>query len=127
MIQYNNMPPIKLEDVIMNRKDFKEAFHRVIGMVRLALEQFDAKVTKRLGELKDGKDGRDGRNGVDGKRGEMGEKGERGESIVGLVGANGTDGKDGSPDLGEDIVVKINRLPTNHDIFKIDAKHIRGL
>lgn len=47
----------------------------------------------------------------------------------GRDGENGQDGKDGSPDTGEEIVSKINALPTDDEDgeFKIDASHIKNL
>jgi len=74
---------------------------------------------------KDGKDGVDGKNGIDGKDGLNGTNGIDG--IDGVDGKDGEDGKDGSPDTGEQIVNKINDLPTDEDDLKIDAKHIKNL
>lgn len=65
---------------------------------------------------KDGKDGRPGRDGKDGRDG-----------ADGRDGVDGRDGNDGSPDAGEDIVDKINNLPTDDDEYKIDASHIKNL
>jgi len=42
-------------------------------------------------------------------------------------GVNGQNGKEGSPDTGEQIVEKINDLPTDEDELKIDASHIKNL
>jgi hypothetical protein len=52
-----------------------------------------------------------------------GPAGKDGESIVG---SPGPAGKDGSPDTGEQIVEKINELPTDDDDLKIDFAHIKG-
>jgi len=65
---------------------------------------------------KDGKDGKNGRDGIDGVDGKNG-----------VDGKDGKDGKDGSPDTGEEIVSKINELPTDNEDYKIDAKHIKNL
>lgn len=72
-----------------------------------------------------GKDGRDGYDGLPGKDGKDGKDGKNG--LPGAPGARGTAGKDGSPDKGEEIVNKINALPTDDDSKKIDVKHIKGL
>ena len=40
---------------------------------------------------------------------------------------NIVDGKEGSPDTGEQIVDKVNELPTGKDDPKIDASHIKNL
>jgi hypothetical protein len=78
----------------------------------------------------DGLDGKDGKDGLDGKNGAQGEPGKDGkDGIDGIDGKNGTDGKDGkdgSPDTGEQIIEKINKLPIKPD-FQIDAKHIKNL
>lgn len=80
--------------------------------VEINIDKEDFK--KKLG-IKDGKDG---------KQGLKGERGLRG--LQGIPG-KGKDGLDGSPDTGEEIVSKINDLPTNTDTHKINASHIKGL
>lgn len=59
-----------------------------------------------------------------------GKKGDKGDSIKGDDGytpIKGVDYNDGSPDTGEQIVEKINDLPTDDDDLKIDASHIKNL
>lgn len=75
-----------------------------------------------------GAQGKDGRNGVDGKNGRDGQDGRDGrDGQDGRDGIDGEDGKDGSPDTAEQIVDKINSLPTDDDNFKIGKEHISGL
>ena len=69
-----------------------------------------------------GEVGRPGPQGQPGPEGPMGPPGPQGEQ-----GPAGEPGKDGSPDSGEQIVQKINELPTDADELKIDVSHIRGM
>ncbi len=72
-----------------------------------------------------------GKQGLKGDKGEKGDQGQKGESgasssVPGPQGTKGDAGKDGSPDTGEQIVQKINDLPTDDDDKKIDAFHIKN-
>jgi hypothetical protein len=53
----------------LTKKDFADAFQRVTNMVKLAIEQMDARVTKRLAELQHGYTPVKGKDYFDGKPG----------------------------------------------------------
>lgn len=114
VIEQENVPTVKVEG---------------ISLITLKGDIGEKGDTGEKGEQgepgKDGIDGKNGTNGRDGKNGNDGKNGKNG--LDGLDGKNGLDGKDGSPDTAEDIVAKINELPTDEDDFKIDAKHIKNL
>ena len=71
-----------------------------------------------------GPDGKVGETGATGEQGLTGEVGPAGKD--GAQGDKGEDGIDGSPDTGEEIVEKINELPTDKDELLIDIEHIDG-
>lgn len=72
--------------------------------------------------------GKDGRDGVDGKDGVSPSVEEIATLVLSVIPEpqNGIDGKDGSPDMGKEIVEKINQLPLE-DELKISAEHIKGI
>lgn len=120
----------------LTKVDFVKAFSELIGHVKRAEQAIMARVDYEVSKIRDGKDGRNGRDGKDGRPGPRGEKGERGPQGVpgfavfgakGDPGRDGKDGKDGSSDTGEQIVEKINALPTEDDELKIAIEHIKGL
>ena len=60
---------IKAANDSLTRKDFNTSFAQVVRMVKLAIAQLDARITKRLSELKDGYTPVKGKDYFDGKPG----------------------------------------------------------
>lgn len=114
---------MKLVGEIMTRSDFKNAFQRAISMIKLAVEQLEARITKRLGEIKDGPPGPRGAKG-DSVVGPMGPKGEMGPQGLPGIGIQGPAGPAGSADTSEDIRNKLELL-SGED--RLDASAIKNL
>lgn len=115
---------MKLVGEIMTRSDFKAAFQRAVSMIKLAIEQLEARITKRLSELKDGPQGPRGLKGDTGAVGPMGPKGEMGPQGLPGVGIQGVPGPAGSPDMAEDIRNKLELLSGDD---RLDASAIKNL
>jgi hypothetical protein len=144
IIQYHSTPAIASSDMVDALEKIAEKFETT--------EELKIMVVK--GEKGDkGEQGEEGPQGESGKDstalGPKGDKGDKGEP--GRDGADGQDGLNGvNPDPteivplvleqiklpeyketvldnGEQIVQKINDLPTDNDDFKIDVSHIKGL
>lgn len=145
---------IIFEEIERTAKTVETLESEIIGSLKDATEEIVDKLpTQKLPEVFDvtingiqvltlkgdkGDPGRDGRDGVDGKPGKNADETFVIQEITKKIpkprdGINGRDGKDGlsgidgSPDTGEQIVDKINALPTNKDSAKIDVSHIKGL
>jgi hypothetical protein len=112
-----------------SREEFSTAFKGVLQFVKNLETSLNAKIDARLAQIKNGKDGVNGKDGKDGESivGPRGPMGPVGRAIFGAKGDKGDPGQDGSPDTGQEIVDKINALPTEEDIDKIDAAHIKNL
>lgn len=114
----------------LTKSDFAAAFENVLRVVKGLEQSLIAKIDARLAQIKNGKDGKDGKDGAQGPKGDKGDRGPQGRTFIALRGATGEQGpagKDGSPDTGEQIVDKINALPVDNDVDKIDAAHIKNL
>ena len=104
-----------VESLIAQEKSEKEALEREVNQ---AIREIKLKKGEKGDKGDKGADGKasNGKDGKDGKDGAKGDKGDKGEP-----------GRDGSPDSSEEIVDKINQLPTDNDNLKIEKEHIKGL
>ncbi len=113
---------IKAANESLTRSEFKASFDQVKRMVRLAIEQLDARITARLSQVKDGYTPIKGKDYFDGKPGKTPVKGvDYFDGVTPVAGVHFPLPKDGDPGKNADVQEAV-KLTLPQLIAEIDKR-----